>query len=456
MNIIMIGCGKVGLTLVKQLLAENHTVSVIDNDENVVKEVNNTLDVICYCGNGASFEVQKEAGVETADLVIAVTHSDELNLLCCLIAKKAGDCMTIARVRNPIYSSEITFLKESLGLAMTINPDQAAAKEISRVLRRKNVLDIDSFAKGRVELTKIEILKGSPLCDLPIYQLNDKFHCELLIAMVERGDEVIIPQGNCVLKEGDFISFVATPQNAVLFLRKIGLRSGSAKNCMIIGGSKSAYYLAEQLLSHGSGVKIIEKSLTRAEELSEMLPKAEIIHGDGTDEQLLLEEGIANMDAFVSLTDVDEENILLGLFARSNSSARVITKVNRIGFDKVIDSLDIGTVVNPKSTTSESILQYVRALQNATGSNVETLYQLIDGKVEALEFIIREESGITRSTLLELGTRGQLLDNTLICSIIRDGRTIIPRGSDRIQVGDTVIVVTAQKGLTDIKDLLKR
>ncbi len=455
MKIIIVGCGKVGKTLATQLLAEQHEVTVIDTDAEVIQEINNSLDVIGYVGNGTSYQILQNADIEHADLLISITGSDEVNLLCCLIAKKAADVMTIARVRNPIYNSEIAFLKESLGLAMIINPDFASANEISRILRRRSVLDINSFAKGRIEILKIKLEEDSPLCDTPLYELPAKLRCEVLICAVERGSEVIIPSGNFKPEAGDFIYFLATPQSTSAFLKRSGYRTNGVKSCIIVGGSKGAYYLANQLIGHGIAVKIIEKNLARCEELAVLLPKADIIHGDGTDEALLREEGIDSTDSFISLTDVDEENIMMSLFVGEHTNAKVITKINRIGFDSIIRNLDLGTVVYPKNATSESIIQYVRALENSKGSNVETLYRVIEGKVEALEFAIREESELTSCTLGELGAAGKLIDNTLVCCIIHGGKTLIPKGSDKISLGDTVIVVTAQLGLTDVKDILK-
>ena len=456
MNIIIIGCGKVGLTLTKQLLDEGHAITVIDTDPDVIESITTSLDVMGVVGNGASYLIQQEAGIESADLMIAVTESDELNLLCCLIAKKAGDCHTIARVRNPVYNKEISFLKESLGLTMIVNPDSAAATEISRILRRRSVLDINPFAKGRVEMLKIRIDENSPLIGLPLYELPKKLRCEVLICVVERGSQISIPDGNFVLAEGDLISFLATPQNASAFLKKAGLRSNGVRDCMIVGGSKGAYYLADQLINHGIAVKIIEKNRQRCEELGILLPKAVIINGDGTDQSLLLEEGLEYIDSFVTMTDVDEENIVLSLFAHTKSSAKIVTKVNRLNFDGVIDSLDIGTTIYPKNTTAEYVIRYVRARQNSLGSNVETLYRIIENKVEALEFIIREPSGVTDTPLEELGKNRRLRDHILIGCIIRQGKSIIPRGSDKILVGDTVVLVSGVPGLTDIKDILRK
>ena len=456
MNIIIIGCGKIGSTLATQLVNEGHSITVIDSNPAVIESVTNTLDVMGVVGNGASYLIQQEAGVEQADLMIAVTASDELNLLCCLIAKKAGDCPTIARVRNPIYNKEISFLKENLGLTMIVNPDSAAATEISRILRRRSALDINPFAKGRVEMLKIRVEAGSPLNGMALYELPQKLRCEVLICVVERGSQAVIPDGRFVLEQGDVISFLATPQNASLFLKKAGLRTTGVKDCIIVGGSKGAYYLADQLLGHGIAVKIIEKNRARCDELSTLLPKATIINGDGTDQTLLLEEGLEYTDSFVTMTDVDEENILLSLFAHTKSSAKIVTKINRITFDTVIESLEIGTTISPKNTTAENVIRYVRARQNSLGSNVETLYRLIENKVEALEFCIRESSGVTDVPLEELGKNQRLRDNILIGCIIRQGKTIIPRGSDKILVGDTVILVSGVTGLTDIKDILRK
>jgi trk system potassium uptake protein TrkA len=349
----------------------------------------------------------------------------------------------------------MAFLQESLGLTMIVNPDLAAATEISRILRRRSVLDINPFSKGRVELLKIKIEKDSPLSGLPLYELSRKLRCDVLICVVERGTQVIIPDGHCVLESGDIISFLASPQNASLFLKKAGLPVRGVNNCMIVGGSKGAYYLAGQLINHGIAVKIIEKNRQRCEELSVLLPKAMIINGDGTDQSLLLEEGLEYMDSFVTMTDLDEENILLSLYAHTKSSAKIVTKVNHFNFDGVIESLDIGTTIYPKNTTAEYVIRYVRAMQNSLGSNVETLYRIIEDKVEALEFTIREQSAVTDIPFEELGKANRLRDNILIGCIIRQEKIIIPRGSDQILVGDTVVIISGIPGLTDIIDILK-
>ena len=402
-------------------------------------------------GNGASFSVQNEAGIEKADLMIAVTASDELNMLSCLIAKKAGDCSTIARVRNPLYNKEIAFIKEELGLSMVINPEYAAACEIARLLKFPSAIKVDTFAKGRMELLKCKINEGAILHGRPLTYLSSGLHCDVLICTVQRGDEVFIPDGNFELREKDVISVVASPKKANEFFRKIGMATNRIKSCMIIGGGETTYYLAQQLLPMGIEIKIIEQNKERCNELSELLPQALVIHGDGTDRNLLYEEGLPRIHAFVSWTSMDEENIMLSLFAKSVSKAKTITKVHRIDYDEIIENLDLGSVLYPKNITAEYILQYVRARQNSIGSNIETLYQLIEDKVEALEFRVSKQSKLVGVPLKEL----RLKENLLIAGINRKRMSITPGGQDTIEVGDTVVVVTTNQGFHDLEDILR-
>ncbi len=451
MQIIIVGCGNVGATLTEQLSKEGHNITVIDVDGNTVEKVANQHDVMGIVGNGASLAVQNEAGIEEADLMIAVTASDELNLLCCLIAKKAGDCKTIARVRNPVYNKEIAFIKGELGLSMVINPEYAAACEISRLLKFPSAIKVDIFAKGRIELLKCKLGEGSVLHGRPLTYISGGLGCEVLICAVERGEEVFIPDGSFELQEKDIITVVASSRNANEFFRKIGMTMNRIKNCIIVGGGETTYYLAKQLLPMGIGIKIIEQSKERCNELSELLPQAMIIHGDGTDRNLLDEEGLPRIHAFVSWTSLDEENIMLSLYAKSVSKAKTITKVHRISYDEIIDSLDLGSVLYPKNITAEYILQYVRAMQNSIGSNVETLYRLIENKVEALEFRVNEQSELVGVPLKEL----RLKDNLLIACINRKGIIITPGGQDSIMLGDTVVIVTTNQGFHDLKDILR-
>lgn len=451
MQIIIVGCGNVGTTIAQQLSKEGHNITVIDMDGHKVEAVANHYDVMGIVGNGASFSVQNEAGIEKADLMIAVTASDELNMLSCLIAKKAGDCSTIARVRNPLYNKEIAFIKEELGLSMVINPEYAAACEIARLLKFPSAIKVDTFAKGRMELLKCKINEGSILHGRPLTYLSSGLHCDVLICTVQRGDEVFIPDGNFELREKDVISVVASPKKANEFFRKIGMATNRIKSCMIIGGGETTYYLAQQLLPMGIEIKIIEQNKERCNELSELLPQALVIHGDGTDRNLLYEEGLPRIHAFVSWTSMDEENIMLSLFAKSVSKAKTITKVHRIDYDEIIENLDLGSVLYPKNITAEYILQYVRARQNSIGSNIETLYQLIEDKVEALEFRVSKQSKLVGVPLKKL----RLKENLLIAGINRKRMSITPGGQDTIEVGDTVVVVTTNQGFHDLEDILR-
>ncbi len=452
MQIIIVGCGKVGAALAAGLSVEDHNITVIDTDSNVVQMVANTYDVRGVVGNGASYSVLSEAELEDTDLIIAVTESDELNLLCCVIAKKAGKCQTIARVRNPIYIHERMFLKEELGLSMIINPEFAAAMEISRLLRFPSAIDIDTFAKGRVEMLRLRLSNSGILDGMALKNISSSLGCEVLICAVERNGDVTIPTGDFVLHTGDILSMVASPKNAAKFFHKIGMKTNHVKNTMIIGGGQISVYLAIMLIKEGISVKIIEIDEKRCEEICELLPKskATIICGDGTDEELLSEERIDQMDSVVTLTGIDEENIILSLYAKTKVKVKTVTKINRIQLNEVIRSLDLDSVVYPKHLTAETILQYVRATQNSIGSNVETLYKLLDDQVEALGFRIQENSRVANISLQNLEIRRDVL----IACIIRDEQVIIPGGQDSIIPGDSVVVVTTCTGLTDVEDIL--
>ena len=435
MKIIVVGCGKVGAALTAQLAREHHDISVIDVDSRVLMDISNNYDVMGVIGNGASRAVQMEAGVAGADLLVAATDSDELNLLCCLIAKKAGGCNTVARVRNPVYTGEIDFIKEELGLSLTVNPEFAAATEAARVLRFPSAVQIETFAKGKVEIIKVRIPEKSVLDGCPLSQIHKRTGTDVLICTVERGEggkHVEIPNGSFVLAAGDVISIVASKQNTRDFVNRIGLKSRRVRDCMIIGGGKIAFYLAQQLLDSGIRVKIIEKNRERCEELSDLLPKATIIHADGANQDILMEEGIRECES-------------------NASNAKVITKVDRMDFDEIIKRLDLGTLLHPKNITADNILRYVRALSNSIGSNVESLYKIIDDKVEALEFLIQKDSPVVGIPLSELKVK----PNVLVACISRGGRIIIPNGNTSIHVGDSVVVVTSHLGFGDIEDILR-
>ncbi len=452
MKIIIIGCGKVGSTLVEQLSTEGHDLVIVDTQEHKLEALANTYDVMTLVGNGSSFTVQQEAGVTSADLLIAVTGSDELNLLCCLIAKKAGRCQTIARVRNALYSKEINFIKEKLGISMIINPELTTATEIAKILRFPSAIKIDTFAKGRAELLKFKLRPEFGLDGCRVVDISDRLKCDVLVCAVERGDDVTIPNGNFVLKDNDSVSIMASPAHVAEFFRKIGVQTHRVKTALIIGGGKVGFYLAKLLIEMGVRVRIIEQDLERCEYLSSQLPKASVINGDGTDQRLLLEEGLPYAQSVISLTGLDEENLLLSLFAMKHSTAKTIAKVNHLAFNDIISGLDIGSVIYPKYLTANKIIKYVRGTQNSLGSNVETLYKILDNRAEALEFAIKADCPVNNVPLMNLNLR----NNLLICCINRGGSIIIPRGQDTIKAGDTVMVVTTENGLRDISDIVKK
>lgn len=452
LNIIIIGCGKVGEALAEQLNEQGNNITVIDTDSKKLNAVSAKCDVMGVNGNGATHLIQQEAGIEHADLMIAVTGSDELNLLCCLIAKKAGNCKTIARVRSPQYSREAPFLKDELGLAMVINPEQAAAEEIARVLRFPSAMKIDTFCRGRVELIKLKLPESCPLVGVAVKELSSKFGCDVLVCTIERGNEAYIANGNTIFEERDVISIIAAPKKANDFFRKINYKSKSVKDVMIVGGGELGHYLCDILVNDGVAVKLIEKDTQRSDELCVLWGKSvTVINGDASDQEVLLEAGLQQAGAFVALTNLDEENILLSLFAHSAGNAKLVTKINRIDFEDVIKHLDLDTIIYPKNITSDTIVRYVRSLKNTQGSNVEQLHQVIKGKIEAAEFIIRDSSPVTGTPLMEL----RLKSGILVAAILRGKNVVIPRGSDKIEPGDTVVIVSDHPELHDITDILK-
>lgn len=452
MNIIIVGCGKVGSTIAKQLCNEGYDVTVIDNNPNKLRAVSDGMDAMAMVGDGTSYTTLKEAGIETADVLIAVTDSDEKNLLCCVIGKRTGNLAAIARVRNPVYSNERDFLQKGFGLAMLINPESAGAEEMGRIFRFPSAIDIETFAKGKIELLTVRIPEKSLMVGNPLTYIHQKLRTDVLVAVVRRKGQVIIPSGDFVIEAGDLVSVIAEHEQAHEFFRKIGIETHRVRDVLIIGGGKMTYYMAKNLAASGIGIKIIEKDLKRSEVLSELLPDAEIICGDGTDEDLLLEEGIEKVDGVAAVTGMDEQNIMLTLFARSQSdNVKTVTKVGKLSFTKVIDSLDLGSVVNPKETTAEYIIQFVRSMRASMGSNVENLYKIANGEAEAIEFHVTEKTRAVSIPLVKLNTK----KNILIGKIFRNGRAFTPTGHDSIEVGDSVIlVVLSEDKIRDLDDIL--
>ncbi len=451
MKIVIVGNGKVGHTITEHLSKEGHDIIVIDKDASVIDELVNTFDVMGIVGNGATFDILKEAEVDKADLLISVTSSDELNILCCMVAKKLGVDQTIARVRDPEYSKQIYMMREELGISMIVNPEMDAANEISRIIRFPAALKVDTFSNGKVDLVEIKLDENSPLVGKSLITINAKYQLRILVCAVCRDDDVFIPNGDFVLNAKDKIYITASPVEIIKFLKKLDLLKGRSKNIMIIGGGRISYYLAQQLDKLNVAIKLFEKNMAKCKELSEKLENVIVINGDGTDHELLLEEGLEQTDTMVSLTGFDEENILISMFAKTTGVDKVITKVNRSNYGQILDTAGINTIITPRDITTNHIIRYVRGMENTKGSEVKTLYRLINSRVEALEFYIANESLYTNIPLKDLKINSRIL---LAC-IIRNGKVIIPNGFDVIKPADTVIVVTTSHTIRDFSDILE-
>lgn len=452
MRIIIVGCGKIGSTIARELNSEGHHIVVIDNNTEAVENLTNSIDLMGIVGNGTSFEILQEAEIESADLIIAVTGADELNIYCCLLARTAGIKHTIARVRNPEYMKDLPRVKDMLGLSLSINPELVCAREMDRLLKFPGAIEIDTFAKGVVELIKIIVPEDSFLSNVEVKSTASFFKGKVRICTVERDNETFIPNGDFVIKPNDKISILASSSDANKILKKLGLLSSRSRNVVILGGSKTAFYLANFLIKAGVDVKIIEKNKQRCEELAEKLHDAVIINGNCMDLNLITSEGVENANGIVALMNNDEENILISLYLRKISGAKIITKINNMSFSSIIDGLNLDSIINPKHLAGEQIAKYVRSMQNTVGSNVETLYNISShNDAEALEFRVREESKVTGIPLKDL----RLKDNLQIACINRNGKIIPPSGSDTIELHDTVIVVTKHTGLSDLKDIVK-
>ena len=440
MEIVVVGCGKVGKTLVEHLAIEGHNVVVIDINQKNVEEIVNTYDVMGICGNGAIHDIQLEAGVNKADLFISVTSSDEINLISCLIA----------RVRNPDYASQISFMRDGLGISLMINPEKAAADEIARILRFPSALKVDTFAKGLVDLAEIKVRPGSKLVGVSLSDLNRKFKTSVLVCALQRQQKVYIPDGRFTLEEGDKVHITASHKDLEKFMISAGIYERKIKSAMIIGGGRIAFYLTKQLAEIGIKVKIIDNNEKNCEKLSALLPKAEVVCADGTDQDVLLEEGIEYMDACVSMTGIDEENVIISLYASKCNVPKVITKVNRLSIINMLESIGIESVISPKDITANQIVRYVRAKANKGDSGIETLYKIVDKKAEAIEFIANKNVSFLGIPLKKLKTK----DNLLVAGIMRGNKLIVPSGDDFIKAGDSVIIVTTNSFLTSLEDIL--
>ena len=450
MRIVIIGLGTIGKTILRALTAENHTVTIIDENKEKIEELIEKYDVSGVVGNGACMDIQKEANVKEADLVIALTDSDELNIFACMVARKVGAENTIARVRNPDYSRQIAEMKEDLGISMLVNPEKDTANEIFNLINLPSIVNAEHFAKGKVLLVEIVAEKGCSLVGETLISLGKKLSCKVLICAVQRNDEVFIPAGNFEIKEGDKIHFTSDAHTLGDFLAEVNLVKSPLKKVMIVGGSKIALYLAEQLSQKKYKVKLMESNKKTAEELAEALPRVTVVYGNGMRHDLLLEEGLEAMDAFVSLTHIDEENMVVSMFASKMKVKKTITQIKSEDLNGMLTELGMHNNVSPTHVAADRIVSYIRALANKRGSNVLTLSRLVGDQVEALEFAARKPEKIYDKPLKEL----RIKENCLVACIIRDNQVIIPDGNSCIQQGDNVIVVTTHKNFDDLTDII--
>ena len=440
MNIIIIGCGKTGAELAEELNNEGHDITIVDRDEKRVRDLAMSLDVIGVSGNGAILDVQREAGVEKSDLLIACTGSDELNMLICLIARKAGDCMTVCRIRNFEYENEIDYLQKELGLSFVINPEKLTAHEIIRLLHFPSATEIESFSYGKAEMVTVRLKAESMLVGVALRDLHKKAAGNVLIVMIQRGQEVIIPSGDSELHAGDLVSFIADADEAMSFLKKCDPHLKPHRSVFVVGSGRITNYILEERkrMKNPMNFKCVDISEARCVALSERYQDVTFINGNGADQALLREENLEGADVLVTLTGIDEQNVMMSLIARENYGTRLITKVNHMEPEDIPEALDIGSLVVPKTITANEVVRFVRAMEESRDSSITSLYKLANGRAEAQEYEVLEESGLTDVMLKDLKTK----PNLLIAAIFRDGKLLRPAGSDMIMKGDHIVIVT--------------
>ena len=450
MKIVIIGGGKVGSAIAAQLTKEGHNITVVDRDPRVVDQISESLDCMAICGSGAGLEVMRSAGVPDSDLLIACTAEDELNMLCCAFAKKLGSGSAIARVRDPEYAEQIYFFKDELGLSMTINPEQNAAREMFRLIEIPSVLKRDSFAKGRVEIVELVPREGDLLDGTRLMDLQKKLGCRVLVGAVQRKGEVVIPDGTFTLQAGDKVSVCAPATELVHILRALGEHKKKAKNVLLIGCGMMTEYLCFLLLKAGVNVRVIESDRKKAAAFAEKFPKADVVCADGTSESVLREENAAAMDAAAVLTEIDGENLILSMYLNSIGVPQVVVKVDHTEFGSLMANQDGSRLISLKALCADTIIRYVRAMQNTDGSSVVALHHLVDDKVDALEFNVTERCRCVGKKLMDI----RFKPNTLLACINRLGRIIIPGGSDTLEAGDTVVVIAASnRVILDLNDI---
>ena len=444
MKIIIAGCGRVGTVIAAQLVNEHHDITVIDSDEDTIKYMNDNFDVLTVEGDAASADVLMEAGAMNSELLIAVTDSDAVNLLICVVAKKLGVANTIARSRNPIYSKTINIIKEEMGLSFVVCPERDTAKEVLRSLLFKGAGQVETFAKGNHEVMTFVVKEQNPICDIYIRDLSKFINRRILVCAVKRDKDILIPRGDFKIQANDTISFVASRADAIAFFRKMKYETGKIKSLTIIGGGILGFYLADMAIANGILVRMIDKDRNVCEELNERLPAAEIRCGDATDTAVLEECGVFETSAVVTATDSDETNVVLSMYIAKNCpDTKVVTKIKKSDFEEMLYGINLGNVINPKYVAADRIITYVRAMQATVGNEVQSLCHVIDNKVEVLEFKIDKATDGLDIAIQDLKIRR----NVLLASITRRGESFIPGGNDCIQLGDTVLVITTETGI---------
>ncbi len=452
MKIIIAGCGKIGITLVENLVNEGHEVVALDSNPDAITDITNVYDAMGVCGSATDCDTLAEAGVEKADLFVAATDADELNMLSCFLARRMGAAHAIARIRKPEYNDQnLGFMRQQLDLSMSINPEQLAAQELFKVLKLPSAMTVETFSRRNFEMVELRLRPESSMDGLSLSELRKKYAAKFLVCVVQRGEEVYIPDGNFVLRAGDRIGVTATPTEIHRFLRMVGVMQKQAKSVMILGASRMAYYLAKMLLDNGTTVKIIDQDRDRCRQFCDLLPGATMIHGESIQQELLLEEGIGSVDAFVALTGIDEENILMAFYANAQNVPKVVAKINHNQLAAMADNLGLDCIISPKKVVVDVLLRYVRALENSIGGQVETLYKLMDGRAEALEFKVQADFEALQIPLKVLALKKDIL----IAGIVRGRKNIIPSGEDVIMAGDRVIILAAGRAISTLSDILE-
>lgn len=453
MRIIVIGAGKVGYVLAQHLIAEEHDVVIVDENDEILERCQDSLDAMCVRGNGANAKTLLEAGVDRADVVIAATAGDEVNMLACLISKRLGAKYTIARIRDPEYNESQMLLQNEMGIDVAINPERATALEISRLLRYPFAGSVETFARGQVEMIEFRAQEDDCFVGIPIREIFSRVSGlpRVLFAMIERDSEVVIPNGDYIIRPGDRVFVSGDMISITNFFRFLHRDTLKIRSVMVLGGGKISYYLAKMILPLGMHITMFELNPEKARNMSELFPKADIVLGDGTDQDLLEEQGLTQMDAFISLSNRDEENLMTGMYASRCGVPKVIAKNSRMAYSEILKDLGLDSVISPQVITCSTILRYVRSRENSKGTKVERLYRLLDGKAEAMEFIAREGDKYIGIPLKDLrSTKG-----TLVSVIVREGRIIIPFGKDTVEVGDHVVILSCVSGISDLNEVIR-